>query len=100
MINPNIQSTTQHTTQSSSQPMPPCAPPYAQTNALAVVSLVTSVIIAPAGLVTGLIALNQIRRTQERGQSLAIAGISIAGAILFIEFSALSALSALVLLGR
>lgn len=58
---------------------PPYGSPYAaqKTNTLAIVSLVTSFLCSPAGLITGIIALNQIGRTGEKGRGLAIAGIVI-----------------------
>jgi len=57
----------------------PYGAPFAsqKTNTLAIVSLVTSFLCAPAGLITGIIALNQIGRTGEKGRGLAIAGIVI-----------------------
>jgi hypothetical protein len=49
-----------------------------RTSPLAVVSLVTSLVGAHlAGIITGHIALSQIRRTGERGRGLAIAGVVI-----------------------
>jgi Domain of unknown function (DUF4190) len=53
-------------------------PPWASrrpTNALAVVSLVLAFVCAPAGLVLGIVARRQIRRTGEEGAGLALAGI-------------------------
>ena len=43
-------------------------------NALAVVALVTAFVVPVAGIVSGHIALAQIRRTGERGHGLALAG--------------------------
>jgi hypothetical protein len=54
------------------------APPWAHrrpTNTLAVLSLVLAFVCAPAGLVVGIIARRQIRRTGEEGAGLALAGI-------------------------
>jgi hypothetical protein len=53
-------------------------PPWAlrrPTNTLAVVSLVLAFVCAPAGLVLGIVARRQIRRTGEEGAGLALAGI-------------------------
>ncbi|MBL3665831.1 DUF4190 domain-containing protein [Streptomyces sp. M2CJ-2] len=64
-------------------PMPPPAPPAL--NGLAVTSLVTSLLcLAPLGLVFGCIALWQIPRRRQRGKGLAIAGVSVSGAILLL----------------
>ncbi|WP_264892701.1 DUF4190 domain-containing protein, partial [Mycobacterium kiyosense] len=62
------------------------------TNSLAVASLVTSVVGIPlwflcytgtllsiAGIVLGIVALNQIKQTQQPGRGMAIAGISVGG---------------------
>ncbi|MGY2127490.1 DUF4190 domain-containing protein [Blastococcus sp. SYSU DS0617] len=54
--------------------------PYGRpTNSLAILSLVLAFVFAPAGLVTGIIARRQIRRTHEDGAGLALAGIIIGG---------------------
>lgn len=45
------------------------------TNTLAVVSLVLAFVCAPAGLVLGVVARRQIRRTGEEGAGLALAAI-------------------------
>src|SRR3954466_1586377 len=45
------------------------------TNTLAILALVLSFVFAPAGLVLGLMARKQIRRTGEEGEGLALAGI-------------------------
>ena len=53
-------------------------PPYAYrrpTNTLAVLALVLAFVCAPAGLVLGIVARRQIRRTGEEGAGLALAGI-------------------------
>ena len=64
-------------------------PPYGQpgygypygrpTNSLAILSLVLAFVFAPAGLVTGIIARRQIKRTHEDGDGLALAGIIVGG---------------------
>jgi peptidyl-prolyl cis-trans isomerase B (cyclophilin B) len=56
---------------------PPAYPPPRQTNSMAVVALVGALVFAPLGIVFGHIALSQIRRSNEDGKGLAIAGLVI-----------------------
>jgi peptidyl-prolyl cis-trans isomerase B (cyclophilin B) len=59
-------------------PSPGFYPPYPaprQTNTMAIVALVTAFFFAPLGIVFGHIALSQIRRSDEDGRGLAIAGL-------------------------
>ncbi len=59
-------------------PPPGYPPPYAwrrPTNTMAILALVLAFVFAPAGLVLGIIARKQIRRTGEDGDGLALAGI-------------------------
>jgi hypothetical protein len=59
---------------------PPGYPPglYRRpTNAMAILALVLALAFAPAGLVVGIVARRQIRRTGEEGAGLALAGIVI-----------------------
>ncbi|WP_051515558.1 DUF4190 domain-containing protein [Candidatus Blastococcus massiliensis] len=61
---------------------PGYAPGYAYsrpTNSLAIASLVLAFVFAPAGLITGIIARRQIKRTNEDGDGLALAGIIVGG---------------------
>jgi hypothetical protein len=64
-----------------SEPTPPAyapapAAPVAKWNVLSIVSLVTSVLGASiVGVITGHIALNQIKKTGEQGNVLAIIGL-------------------------
>ncbi len=62
-------------------PPPGYAPPAgygpAKTNTLAIVSLVTAFLCTPAGLITGIISLGQIKKTGEGGRGLALAGVII-----------------------
>ena len=51
--------------------------PTAGTNGLAIASLVLAFFCSLAGLICGIIALNQIRERQQEGRGLAIAGIVI-----------------------
>ncbi|WP_127794208.1 DUF4190 domain-containing protein [Agromyces sp. LHK192] len=68
---------------------PPAAP---RTNVLAIVSLVSAFFISLAAIITGHIALNQIKKTGENGRGLAIAGLIIgyvglvAGIIFFVVY--------------
>lgn len=69
---------------------PPGYPPMGYprpTNTMAILALVLAFVVAPAGLVLGIIARRQIDRTGEEGAGMALAGIII-GAI----FTALYAL--------
>ena len=61
-------------------PPPGYAPQWARpTNTMAILSLVLAFVFAPAGLVLGIIARKQIRRTGEQGDGLALAGIIVGG---------------------
>ncbi|WP_243695366.1 DUF4190 domain-containing protein [Agromyces protaetiae] len=51
------------------------APAAQKTNVLAIVSLVTAFFVSLAAVITGHIALNQIKKTGESGRGLAIAGL-------------------------
>ncbi|MFD4611194.1 DUF4190 domain-containing protein [Streptomyces sp. NPDC058440] len=54
-------------------------------NGFAVTALVTSLVcLAPLGLIFGIVALVQISRNGQRGKGLAIAGISVSGAVLLL----------------
>lgn len=53
--------------------------PYAPWNTMAIVGFVLSFLCFPAGLVISIIAILQIRKTRERGNGLAIAGVIISG---------------------
>lgn len=56
----------------------PAAPAEApKTNAMAIVSLVTSFFFQLIGLITGIVALSQIKKSGEGGKGLAVAGIII-----------------------
>ncbi|GAA1060354.1 DUF4190 domain-containing protein [Agromyces bracchium] len=65
------------------------APPAQKTNVLAIVSLVSSFFISLVGIITGHIALSQIKKTGEQGRGLAIAGLIIGyvGLVLGIIFA-------------
>jgi hypothetical protein len=52
-------------------------PPPRPTNVLAIVALVASFFLPPAGIVCGHLAIGQIRRTGEAGYGLAMAGLII-----------------------
>jgi hypothetical protein len=49
------------------------------TNTLAILALVFAFVVAPAGLVMGIIARKQIERTGEEGSGLALAGAIVGG---------------------
>jgi uncharacterized membrane protein len=65
------------------QPNAPVAPAYSgypqqrPTNSMAIAALISSLLIAPLGIVFGHISLSQIKRTGEEGKGLAIAGLVI-----------------------
>lgn len=52
----------------------PIAPAQQPTNTLAIVSLILAFIVAPAGIITGHIALGKIKQTGESGRGIALAG--------------------------
>ena len=56
---------------------PAGAPPSADYNTFAVLSPIFAVVVPPAGVVLGHLALPQIRRSGERGRNAAIAGLVI-----------------------
>jgi Domain of unknown function (DUF4190) len=61
---------------------PPGHPPAAwgrPTNTMAILALVLAFAFAPAGLIVGILARRQIRRTGEEGDGLALAGIIVGG---------------------
>ena len=59
---------------------PPGWPPYRRpTNTTAVLALVLAFVLAPAGLVLGIVARRQIRETGEGGDGLALTGIVVGG---------------------
>jgi Domain of unknown function (DUF4190) len=58
-----------------SEPTPYAAAPMGpRTNTLAIVALILAFVVAPGGIITGHIALGQIKRTGEAGHGLALAG--------------------------
>jgi hypothetical protein len=72
----------------------PYPPPYGYgypskpgTNTMAILALVFAFVCAPAAIVLGILAHNQIRRSGEQGQGLATAGL-----VLGIVFTAISAI--------
>ena len=52
-------------------------PPPAQTNGMAIAALITAFLFSPAGIVLGIVARKQIRRTGEQGWGMATAGLVI-----------------------
>jgi uncharacterized membrane protein HdeD (DUF308 family) len=67
-------------------PPPPAA--FRPTNTMAILALVFAFVFSPLGIVFGIIARRQIRRTGEGGQGLATAGL-----VLGIIFTAITVLS-------
>lgn len=76
------------------------APAGAKTNTLAIVSLVLAFFISLGAVITGHIALSQIKKTGENGRGLAIAGLvlgylglvaGLIGTIIWVSFFALAA---------
>ena len=60
----------------------PGYPPYGRpTNTTAILALVMAFVFAPAGLVLGIVARKQIRRTGEEGSGLALAAIIVGGLV-------------------
>ena len=53
-----------------------------QFNEMAIVTGIMCVVFAPAALITGIISLRQIKRTNERGRGVAITGVVLGGAIM------------------
>jgi hypothetical protein len=51
------------------------------TNTMAILALVMAFVFAPAGLILGIVARKQIRRTGEDGDGLALAGIIVGGIV-------------------
>ncbi len=80
--------------------MPPGYAWRRPTNGLAIAALVVAFVLAPAGIVLGVVARKQIRQTGEEGDGLALAGIVVGAVItgiyvlmllfLFAAFSAAS----------
>lgn len=60
--------------------------PASRVNTFATVSIIAAIVVAPVGIVFGILALRQIRQTGERGRSLALAGlwIGIAVTVLYV----------------
>lgn len=56
-----------------------------QTNTMAIIGFVTSLILPPLGIIFGIIALGQIKKSGENGKGWAIAGIAV-GAVFTLYF--------------
>ena len=76
---PTISTPDQATVPHAEQPAGVFVPtqPVAQTNSMAIAALVSSLVLAPLGVIFGHISLSQIKRTGEQGRGLAIAGLVI-----------------------
>jgi hypothetical protein len=57
-------------------------PVMARTNTLAIIAIITTFVFAPAGLICGIVARNQIKQTREQGDGMALAAIIVSAAIL------------------
>ncbi|MDQ1082519.1 MULTISPECIES: DUF4190 domain-containing protein [Microbacterium] len=78
---PGAPATTGYATALAERPAAPDAVASGHTNVTAIVAIVLGFIVPLAGVVTGAIALSQIKRTGEKGHGLAIGGI-VAGSVL------------------
>lgn len=67
----------------------PGTPAYERYNVLSIVSLVSAFFVSVVAIVTGHIALSQIKRTGEKGRGLAIAGLVIGYVSIFFTIIAL-----------
>jgi hypothetical protein len=67
------------------------------TNVLAIIALVLGFVVPIGGVVVGILAINQIKRTREAGRGLAVAGIWIGAALTVLTL--LPALTLLELVG-
>jgi hypothetical protein len=82
-------SSTQNTQPDSTQYRAP-----ARTNTLAIIALIAAFVFAPAGIICGFIARNQIKETKEQGDGLALAAILIGAVVILIWlFAAIFAVS-------
>jgi hypothetical protein len=74
-------------TNSSTQNSLPESTPYfesARTNTLAIIAIVAAFVFAPAGIICGFVARNQIKTTKEQGDGMALAAIIIGAVIILI----------------
>jgi len=74
----------------------PGAPPQPTnpTNTMAIVALICGIVLAPVGIVLGIIALSQIKKTKQGGRGLALAGVIIGALGTLIWVAAIAALIA------
>lgn len=70
--------------------------PATRVNQYATISVIAAVIVAPAGIVFGAMALRQIARTGEQGRSLALAGLWIGIGVTAVYLIALAVVIAVV----
>ena len=71
-------------------PMPPQQPPAGQPRTLAILSVVFAFLFAPLGAVLGHLALGQIRRGLQRGRDLALVGLTLSYAFIFLTVAGLA----------
>lgn len=67
----------------------PGYPPPRGTNAMAIVSLVSAFVFPPLGIAFGHVSLSQLKRTNEEGRGLAIAGLAVGYALTLLSVLAL-----------
>jgi hypothetical protein len=74
-------------TDSSTQNTQPESTSYhasARTNTLAIIALIAAFVFAPAGIICGVIARNQIKMTKEQGDGMALAAMIIGAVVILI----------------
>ena len=69
-------------------------PQKAKTNGLAIASLVCSFFCGILGIILGIVAINQINKTNEGGKGLAIAGIVLGAVGILFQWAIVGAMSA------
>jgi len=76
--------TSQPAQQANSQPAP-SQPAAGKTNTMAIIAIICAIIIAPVGLILGIISLSQIKKSKEGGKGLATAAIVISVIIMLAQ---------------
>lgn len=72
------------------QPTNTAQPSAAKTNTMAIIAIICAIIVAPLGLILGIVALSQIKKTNEGGKGLAIASIVISIVLMLAQVLALA----------
>lgn len=91
---------TEHVQPATGAPAPayqvgPVQPAAAKTNTMAILALVGALIMAPVGIILGIISLKQIKQTGEGGRGLAVAGVAVGS--VFTVIGAIGFLMAIIL---